>query len=158
MKYYTKPIVCDTAVYKKPDSEDKPEELIVICNSAANAMLIAEIMNADAEHDIHPQTILIMQGLKAENERLKREIKDYQDQVREIQARYNSIPYCITHENTCRFYLRAKEMEEAIKEIQKLADTNPAGHWYLEAMVNAINKEASRALRSSGNAQEKKEG
>lgn len=50
MRYIVKSVVCDYGVYERTDFNNK-EELIVICNSKSNAELIADILNADLEHE-----------------------------------------------------------------------------------------------------------
>lgn len=50
MRYKVEPIVCDYAVYRYHDGK---KDLVEIFNARYNALLVAEILNADADHRLY---------------------------------------------------------------------------------------------------------
>ena len=50
MIYRVKPVVCDYGVFECVSN--KEDNLIVICNSSYNVMLVAKILNTDLNHEV----------------------------------------------------------------------------------------------------------
>lgn len=66
MKEYTvKSVICDYGVFEN-------EEMLIICNSQANAKLIADILNADSKHEVYKHDITEQIG-----DRVEKVIKDW---------------------------------------------------------------------------------
>lgn len=80
-RYYVDDIVCDYAVIDRLSHEEE-DKLVCICNSRANALLIADILNTDYYPDetgfiqVYEAAATIAR-LKAENEELKKEVEKH---------------------------------------------------------------------------------
>lgn len=56
LHYLVEPVVCDYGVYELRGND---KTLVVICNSQANALKIADILNDDAKHKVYKECVLV---------------------------------------------------------------------------------------------------